>query len=402
MNPSGPVPLRGDVRRYAWGSPTALPRLLGTAEDGDPHAELWLGAHPDQPAEVRLADGGVQALDALVAADPQSVLGPEVRTRFGDRLPYLLKVLASGAPLSLQVHPSAEQARGGYQAEQDAGVPQDAAHRRYKDPFHKPEMIVALTPFEALCGLRPVEQTRRALAAADPGGPAWARLRALLDGDDVETGTRDVLTALLRPSEPDLVARVAARCADLVDDSDPAVAGSARTVVLLHELHPGDPGVLVSLLLNRVTLAPGEALYLPAGNVHAYLEGVGVEVMASSDNVLRAGLTPKHVDVDEVLRVVDAAPADLPRVHPEIRDGVRRYRPGAEEFELAFARVDGTEVPLEATGPRIVLVLEGRVVLRTDAGELEVAKGSAALVPAAAGALSLAGTGEAVVAAVPG
>lgn len=398
---SGPLVLRSPVRGYAWGSTTAIPALLGVVPDGTPQAELWLGAHPDAPSEV-LQDGTApRRLDQLVLQRPGELLGERVRAAFGDRLPYLLKVLAAAEPLSLQVHPSAEQARSGFEDEEAAGVPREAPQRRYRDPFHKPEMILALTRFEALCGLRPVADTRALLAAVDPGTAAWAQVRALLDHDDDATATLAVLGHLLRRrGGADLVRSVVERCAGL-DPQDEQTRRAVATVLDLHRFHPGDPGVLVSLLLNRVTLTPGEALYLPAGNAHAYLSGTGVEVMAASDNVLRAGLTPKHVDVDELLRVLDPAPAPLPVVRPLVSGPVATYRPDAAELELHLVRAPGKGVAVAGDGPRVVLALEGATRVRCAGEERVVDQGGAVLVPDAAGPMRLAGDGVSVVAAVP-
>ncbi len=400
--------LQHHVRPYAWGSRTAIADLLGVAPNGEPQAEMWLGAHPDSPSTLLGSGRGAGArLDAAIAADPEALLGPAVRQGFDDRLPYLMKVLAAASPLSLQVHPTMEQARAGYAQEERNGVPQDAAERRYKDPFHKPEMILALTPFDALCGLRPLAQTRPLLARLDVRHQDWAPLLALIegadgpddsDGPDDPGALREVCARLLRGTGgTSLVDAVVAACT-AVDEP------GCRTAVELARAYPGDPGLILSLLMHRVTLAPGEALYLPAGNVHAYLAGTGIEIMAASDNVLRAGLTPKHVDVDEVLRLVDFAPAPVPRVEPQVDGPTTSYRPGAAEFELHVVRCGtvAAAVPVPAGGPRIVLCLEGRVEVVTELAEVELPRGASVFVPDAEGEIALGGRGTAVVAAVPG
>ncbi|MEJ5887611.1 mannose-6-phosphate isomerase, class I [Pseudokineococcus marinus] len=439
--------LTGVVRDYAWGSRTALPELLGLAADGRPQAELWLGAHPGAPASV-----AGEPMDAVVARDPAGVLGPRVRERFGDRLPYLLKVLAAGAPLSVQVHPSEEQAREGFAREEEAGVPADAPHRSYKDPHHKPEMVVALTPFEALCGFRDPAVAAAALRRMDV--PSAARLVEVLSGDDAPAAIREALSYLLSGSEEvaQLVEDVSAACAEdgpvgdgpadaveaagepvpggpapLPDElGGPAggVAGAAgergrmeevpdepvdgavdpdrRTVAELAAHHPGDPGVLVALLLHRVRLEPGEAVWLPAGNVHAYLSGTGVELMAASDNVLRGGLTTKHVDVAELQRVVDARPVAVPRVEPVAGEGSLVWRPGPDEVELWRLEPAGGDVAGPVDGPRVVLCTAGEVDVAAGAGgALRLGRGGAALVRDDDGPVRVAGDGVAWVAAVP-
>jgi mannose-6-phosphate isomerase len=359
---------------------------------------MGLGAHPDSPSS--LPDG--TTLDAAVAADPRAHLGEQVHARFGPRLPFLLKVLAAAAPLSLQVHPSEQQARSGYDDEEARGVARDARDRRYHDPFHKPEMLLALEPFEALCGLRDPEQTGALLGRLDvtdtDGG--WAQLRALLANPEPEAALRGAVGWLLGgdPRVPGLVATVAAAAAH--HPGRPELV----TTVELAEAYPGDPGVLVALLLNRVTLADGDALFLAAGNLHAYLRGTAVEVMAASDNVLRAGLTGKHVDVLELLHVADFTPRPLPVVEPE-RDGpLTRYRPDVADFTLVRADLgDESWVDVGLRGPRVLLVLDGAIEAAADADRAteRLGRGESAYVAAGDGALRLRGTGVAVVVGSP-
>ncbi|MCH1882342.1 mannose-6-phosphate isomerase, class I [Agrococcus sp. ARC_14] len=311
------VPIANEPRDYAWGSDRLLADYLGRTPSGGPEAELWLGAHPGCPSTV--TTGAHAGLDLGAAIDAEDGRPPAM----------LLKVLAAAEPLSLQAHPDAARAREGFEREDAAGIPRDAPHRNYRDPFPKPELIVAVTPFEALSGFRPAEQAAEvldALAAVDARVvPAAERVRAgaalewLLGGD-----------AAVAPAVAGAVAAAAALADRLPVEAD--------TVARLHAAHPGDPGILVGLLLNRVSLKPGEALSLPAGNLHAYLEGLGIELMGASDNVLRGGLTPKHVDVPELLAVVDATPLIEPRLPAQELDGALAYRPAAP-FELR--RVEG-------------------------------------------------------------
>ncbi|MFV0460114.1 MAG: mannose-6-phosphate isomerase, class I [Actinomycetales bacterium] len=392
------------LRDYAWGSTTSIPQLLGLTPTGEPVAELWLGSHPDSPASIR-AGAAQEPLDAWLGEHPEA-LGQDCRTRFGDTLPYLLKVLAAQTALSLQVHPTREQASQGYAAEEDAGVPRSARHRRYKDPNHKPEMVVALTEFDALCGIRPVAETVVLLRALAVDHPLARRLLATLDPTDEAGSLRAAFELLLSSDEAPEAVSAAEKAATGYLDTHPdgAYGDIASTVLTLAESYPGDAGVLVALLLNRLTLAPGEALYLPAGNVHAYLRGTAVEVMATSDNVLRAGLTPKYVDVAELMSVVDFSTGPVPYVVSTGDATVRVYRPGAAEFELAWVRLDGGAGELAGVlpgGPRIVLCLAGQLRARTGEGSLELAAGGAALVTAQEDGLTLTGAGLAVVVAVP-
>ncbi|MBF6327183.1 mannose-6-phosphate isomerase, class I [Nocardia transvalensis] len=384
--------LVGALRSYAWGSRTALAQLCGRpVPSAHPEAELWFGAHPADPAQVCL-DGRTASLLEVVAADPQHELGP-VAPAFGGRLPFLLKILAAEEPLSLQAHPSLEQARAGYERENHARVPLDSPLRNYRDENHKPELVVALERFEALAGFRDPHRTVALLnALAVPELVAYAELLAAQPDSD---GLRTLFTTWITLPQAmlaTLLPKVLDGCVRYLKNSDDdsqagkEFAAEARTTLELAEAYPGDAGVLASLLLNRVTLEPGQGLFLAAGNLHAYLRGVGVEIMANSDNVLRGGLTPKHVDVPELLRVLDFEPLDLPIVTPEpLGDGAFVYHTPAPEFELRrFDLGESAEpMPILSHGPGIMLCTAGTVRLRQGATELRITPGSAAWVSAA-------------------
>lgn len=306
------VPITNEPRDYAWGSRRLLADYLGHEPSGAPEAELWFGAHPGCPSRVTAGEHAGLDLDAAIDAE-------------GGRQPrMLLKVLAAAEPLSLQAHPDAPRARAGFDREDAEGIPRDAPQRNYRDPFAKPELIVAVTPFEALSGFRPVADAERAfdaLAAIDGRlAPVAERVRA-----------GGALAWLLSGAAE--VAPAVSAAVERLDDIAATLPIEADTIRRLAAAHPGDPGILVALLLNRLSLMPKEALYLPAGNMHAYLEGLGIELMGPSDNVLRGGLTPKHVDVPELLAVVDTAVNADPRLPAEALDGALVYRPPAP-FEL--------------------------------------------------------------------
>ena len=366
--------LDNPVRPYAWGSPTAIPELLGVPPTGEPQAELWLGAHPSAPS--RLASGGT--LPDRIAADPVGELSAAVVGRFGPRLPFLFKVIAAVRPLSLQTHPDLARARAGYAEEEARGVPADSPERSYPDPNHKPEVVCALTPFEALGGFRPIPETLRLLTLLAERAPALGHYVEALRARPGAEGLREVVTGLLTvPAgrRQRLVDSVTAACRA----GGPSFGAELATGALLGEAYPGDPGVVIALLLNRVRLAPGEAMFLAAGNLHCYLSGVAVEVMANSDNVLRGGLTGKHVDVPELLRVMDVADGPPPMLPAEpAGPGHVAYRPPVPDFRLDRYALDGP-VELAAGGPRILLVLSGRA--RLD-GELVLDRGGSAWLPA--------------------
>ena len=394
--------LRGAVRNYAWGSRTALADFAGRpSPTAHPEAELWLGANPGDPARLETADGEVSLLD-VIRADPGAELGPEVLARFGEMLPFLAKVLAADEPLSLQAHPSAEQAAEGFNREERQGIAVNARNRNYRDRSHKPELIVALGPFEALAGFRPVVRTvelMRALAVSD-----LDPYINLLAGQSDGAGLRAVFTTWITLPQPDLdvlVPAVLDGAVNYIRSGATEFAAEAKTVLELGERYPGDAGVLAAMLLNRISLVEGEGIYLPAGNLHAYLHGLGFEVMANSDNVLRGGLTPKHVDVPELLRVLDFTPTDGRPIRPRPAEhgstaGVEEvFDTPAPEFAVSILRIgddrvgSAVEVPKEHAGPQILLGTQGRVQVHSAGGELTLNQGAAAWIAAGEGPVRL-------------
>lgn len=368
-------PMSGAIQNYAWGSTDDIPRILGVPETGDPQAEYWLGAHASAPSVV---DG--QQLDGLLAGHPE-LLGEASAQRFGDRLPYLLKVLAAARPLSLQAHPTREQAEAGFARENAEGVALDDPLRTYRDDWPKPELMLALTPFDALCGFR--EPLRTAELFERFGIAGLDRMVAPLRLREGSAALAEVfLDALSQtPEHQDLVTEVVARAVAHVDDEG-EFGQLCRTAVELDEYYPGDASILAALMTNRLRLEPGQGVFLPAGNLHAYLKGAGIEVMANSDNVLRGGLTPKHIDVSELVRVLDfdAAPVELVPT-TEQAPGLLRYETPAPEFALwQVTPGEGVDVELPATGSaRVLLVVEGHVA---DTEGTELHKGQAAFLPA--------------------
>lgn len=410
--------LQNTVRNYAWGSETALAELLNTTPSGQPEAELWIGAHPDAPSVVlRDEPRSSQPLDAVIEDDGERMLG-SAREQFG-HLPFLMKVLCAAQPLSIQVHPTREQAIAGFARENEAGVPRDAAHRNYKDDNHKPEMIFALTRFEALCGFAPLQESASLFCAwasylesqqvlsSDTttlpvinantditeivnGDRAVDQAKALagllLESETEEEALRDTFTLILKGGTG---VRALAATAPLLASAPDTVPARLKELSKIAELHPADPGLVVSLLLNRISLQPGETIYLPAGNVHAYLQGTGVEVMASSDNVLRGGLTAKHIDLRELVSTVNFHVAEVPHVEAHLTDlGQELYQPPFVEFQLQRIELSPTETPsggdvvLAQSGPAVVLVTRGSLLLESPTSTLELKVGESAFVPA--------------------
>ena len=381
--------LRGAIRTYAWGSRTAIAEFTGRpAPAPHPEAELWFGAHPGDPAVLETRTGPRSLLE-VIGEDPDGQLGPAVRTRFGDVLPFLVKVLAAGEPLSLQAHPSATQAVEGYEREDRIGLPVNSPLRNYRDRNHKPELLVALSDFEALAGFRPAAHSvalMRALAV-----PALEPFIGLLDDTSDAAGLRALFTTWITAPQPDIDALITAvleGAVAYIRTGATEFAEEAKTVLELGERYPGDAGVLAALLLNRISLRPGQGIYLSAGNLHSYLHGVGMEVMANSDNVLRGGLTPKHVDVPELLRVLDFTPVAAAHVATR-RDGIEvRYLTPAQEFAASVLTLDGehlgheVDVPAGHDGPQILVCTQGAVLVRVKSDEVSMVRGSAAWVAA--------------------
>ncbi|GAA3237411.1 mannose-6-phosphate isomerase, class I [Actinocorallia longicatena] len=371
------------IRSYDWGSRTVLAELFGRPVPSDgPEAELWIGAHPGAPS--RLAGGGT-LLD-LIGADPAGTLGPG-----RDRLPFLLKILAVERPLSIQVHPDAAQAAAGYARENEAGIPAGDAKRSYHDDWPKPELVCALTPFTALCGFRPVEEAAALLEGL--AGERTGRIAAVLRAE----GPRGAVTLLADWPEADRRALVAE-----------VVTGSAGTGGLacswarrIAEQYPADPGVVTSLLLNLVVLQPGEAMFARPRTIHAYLHGTAVEIMAGSDNVLRGGLTPKHIDLPELLAITrfEPSPPDLVAASA-LQDGEDLYPAPVRQFRLTRLSPDPV-LTVDVPGPGAVLCLEGSLeVSRGDSVE-RLTPGEAVFVPFAGGPLRVTGPGTGFRASVP-
>ncbi len=409
------VPIGNTPRDYAWGSHTAIAGLLGSEPSGGPEAELWLGAHAGSPSRIVTdAPEGVDDLRAWIHSAPEQALGPDLARR-GARLPFLLKVLAADAPLSLQAHPDLDRARLGFDREEEAGIAVDAFDRNYRDAFHKPELIVAVSEtFDALCGFRPVAEALAIvdeLGAADAAGDdpqpaALDLLRDRLSGDD---GLREAVEWLLRDGRGEdtgevswLVERVVALAAVRAADAASPFRAAFETVGILAAHYPGDPGIVISLLLNHVTLRRGEALYLPAGNMHAYLRGLGIELMAESDNVLRGGLTPKHIDIEELVDVLDFSPLPVPYLRPEQPGaGVQTFRPDVPDFVLHQVRAaDASETPIPLDGPAIALCTSGDVAISGAHGETTFGRGASVYITPDEGAVTVSGDGEVFIATV--
>ncbi|MCH9683828.1 MAG: mannose-6-phosphate isomerase, class I [Deltaproteobacteria bacterium] len=373
--------LDNSIAAYPWGSRVAIAQLQGRPfPTAEPEAELWMGAHPRGPS--RVSNGG-ETLAAAIERAPQDMLGPDVVARFGPRLPLLLKVLAAAEPLSLQAHPNPEQARDGFRREEAAGIEVDAPHRNYRDPYAKPELLCALGPFTALCGFAPIERIRARIEALGVPHvraglhPLWSRPPA--------QGLAAAMEFVLTMERPEPLAQAVGQACTRMDAGDDAHARHRACIARLAQRYPADRGVVVALLLNLVELSEGEALYLGAGQLHCYLDGTGVEIMASSDNVLRGGLTPKHMDPPELLRVLEFDPQTVEIRRPRPLDGGEQvYDVPTDAF--ALSRIDlgaGERWRAPVAGPEILLCTAGAVkVTGADAATVCIGSGHSAFVSA--------------------
>jgi len=385
---------------YAWGSVDLLPALMGLRPDGRPVAEVWMGAHPAAPSSIEVGGRRV-ALDSFIAENTEQALGLEAMTEHGSHLSFMMKLLAAEKPLSLQVHPTRQQAEEGYRREATAGISPTDPTRNYRDSSHKPEMLYALTPFEMMCGFRPVEAIRELLEGLRV--ESLEPILACLERSHPEVALRSAFETLLH-ADPDHRRSVT----DAVVTSAHARRGQRPEylfVVELTEEHPDDVGVVASLFLNHVRIQAGEAVFIAAGVLHSYVRGLGVELMATSDNVLRAGLTPKHVAVQEVLRSVSYVAGVPQPLVPEVVGDVSVYLPPVSDFSLWVytPRAAGDDATRTAAagppkGARIIVSCGERTVLSRRAQQLVLEPGQAAFIPDADGPFDILTNGAVAVA----
>lgn len=394
--------LAGASKHHDWGSTDAIPRFLGLEAQSDPWAELWFGAHPLGPSTT---PGGL-TLDEVIRRDPTGTLGLSTQHTLGNELPYLVKLIAPAQSLSLQVHPTRTRAAQGYVEEEKLGIPQDDPSRNFPDATHKPEILYALTETDALIGFSVRRQARRRLDGL--GGTLSARLARRLTLA-TGRGLRPVISWILDGEDGPTVEEIsqfALACAERLAAGTSPVPYIDQTVVRLQQLFPGDPGIVIAFLMNDIHLSPGEAVFVPTGTIHAYQKGLGLEVMANSDNVVRAGLTSKHVDADLFLELspFDGLPAT--RIAPEHPiPGVNLFRSPVEDFELAVATPGDSRarnpLPVPGTGPRILVALAGNTQVKTRDETISLFRGEAAFVPDSDGQIVLAGQGKVAVVTVP-
>ena len=393
--------LKNTIQPYPWGSTTSISELLGVPNPGGkPQAELWMGAHPLAPSQARVGDAWVP-LDVLIERDPEAMLGPKVAAGFNRRLPFLFKVLAAAAPLSIQAHPNREQAREGFERENRQGLPLNAPRRNYRDPNPKPECICALTPFWVMCGFRPPAAILAGLRSLSPRA-LYAEIGDFAAQCDA-TGLRRLFAALLALNSDrrrQAVDEALSHAARWTDDARVWIAPLARH-------YPSDIGVLSPALMNVIRLQPGQALFLAAGVLHSYLEGTGIEIMANSDNVVRGGLTPKPVDILELMKLLNFDRQEIQVVRGDsISPTEKIYRTPAREFSLSLIELRGAQAFQSgaARNVEILLCIYGNAQIRDAASGknvLELPQGSSALVPACAPVYCITGPARIYKATVP-
>ncbi len=387
--------LENPVQQYAWGNTQGiLPFIEATPKPGYPIAEVWMGSHGLAPSKLRLDDGSFP-LDELIRRSPEHWLGARVAGRYHD-LPFLFKVLAAGSPLSLQLHPTQKEAQEGFEHEEQAGIPLSAPERTFKDANHKLELAVALTPFSAMAGFRDPSEIADLLGlklcrAFDFKGQGKKELRNFIRHVFSTKGDAyKILEAELR-----------ARAEELLHSNSERACEAGAMVLELQALYPRDPGQFSPLILNILNLEPGEGLFIPAGVIHAYVKGSILEIMACSDNVIRAGLTIKHVDVDLLCDMLDpdAQPTLIRPNREQHAWGSRSiYATPAEEFRLEHLDVGpgGAVIPYVPTGPEILLCTEGSFRIRAgcDGEELVLPARASCFVGGSCSELSIEGTGS--------
>lgn len=395
--------IAGNLQTYDWGSTTAIPNFIHASPDGRPWAEMWFGAHDAAPSNILYGldgcGGEFADLAAAIASSPRTMLGDRVVDEFGHMLPFLVKFIAPKSPLSLQVHPNLEQARRGFSMEQANGLPPGSKDRNYSDANHKPELLYALTPFRALCGFRPVAHVLRDIQQLD--SLLSREIRAILEVNPNELGLREVFEHLLSSDDTSLsqrVLEVAAECQQKLDDKEVTSSSSYLNVVALSKSYPGDIGVLSPLILNSISLNPGEALFVTPGTLHAYLEGLGVEIMANSNNVLRAGLTNKRKDPSELLRCVRYSFKGNNVLQPDtLNSSVSVFSPPVRDFSLMVITCNSTSTSIKlpsGLGPRIVLCVDGVCSVTAANFNRHVSRGQALFIPDSDGEVTVTGHGR--------
>lgn len=397
--------MKNTVQKYDWGSKTAIPSLLGEkAPSMAPWAELWMGAHPKAPSKVRYDNHWVSLIE-LIKKNPRDILGEKVSRKYDSRLPFLFKVLAAAKPLSIQAHPNLIQAEKGFEKEDKLKIPLDAYNRNYKDNNHKPECICALTSFCALNGFRKISKILELMEKICHG-----LLREELDNLKIHRDSPGLkkffsyLLSLNHDQQEKIILSAVNKAQKLSgsQDSDDAY----EWMIKLHENYPCDIGILSPLILNLIQLEPGQAMFLPAGQLHSYLEGTGIELMANSDNVLRGGLTQKHIDIPELLSVVNFKENKIDIILPEDLNNFEKIYPTpAQEFALSIISIAGNDIYISPDNRNIEILLctQGNAIITIPSENhlIQISRGNSVIIPAVVNDYTINGNARIYKASVP-
>lgn len=391
--------LENTIQTYVWGSFDGIPAFTGIVNtDDETMAELWMGAHPAAPSHIVTGKGKPAPLNTFIEENPDKILGKDILERFGARLPFLFKVLSVAFPLSLQVHPSKKQAEAGFARENLAGIPLLSPVRNYKDINWKPEIIMALSHFTALCGFRMPEETAKLISCSD--SPLLKQAIEKLNAGGYGPFCHFLLE-LGQNDKKDIIKNIM-NTVETVIQTDSENTEAYVMVRLLANRFPDDIGILAPLYLNIIVLDPGEALYCPSGIMHTYISGTGLELMASSDNTLRGGLTAKHIDIPELLSVLNPEPYLPAKLRLEAERGIVSYKTPSDDFKLSVVRLDNTSAEYMAESPSIIIGSTGNITAScSNSDSCRIARGSIIFVPANGKQIVFSGKGVCYIASTP-
>ena len=390
--------LNNPIKNYAWGSKTALQELFGIENlNQEPQAEIWMGAHPNGCSKIQLEDAEILLLD-FINKDKANVLSSKVDKLFG-ALPYLFKVLSAEKALSIQVHPNKLEAEKGFAEEEELGIKLSAPNRNYKDANHKPELVYALTPYQAMNGFRAYTEIVLLFSKVieEFNLPAIHQLLEAFKKNLTATGLEIFFIGILSLEEEAKEASIQGLIEYAKLHQQPSTENDLGTLIIeLNKSYPGDIGLFAPLMLNVLTLKPGEAMFLDARTPHAYIEGTGLEVMANSDNVLRAGLTSKHIDVFELARctLFDEKPIESLLISPKVLGNRHVYSVPITDFCFdCFIKANNDQVKVKSA--EILFAIDGRVKVSHPSGEvIVIEKGESVFIPAYASKYTISSSGR--------
>lgn len=398
-----PYLLEPAFKLYSWGSYTAIQNMTGRKElEGKTAAEMWMGDHPSGLNSIK-EDSSLYPLHNLVESYPEKLIGKSSHEKFPGTIPFLLKVLGAEKPLSIQSHPDKKQAEEGFERENILNIGMKDFNRGYKDRNHKPEIILALTPFKMMKGFRRYEKIKEnfSLYCPESSEMLFFNCPGYSEEKNIKSFFKKIMSAGRHDSENMINEALSAINKGKSEDNDKTVS---EMIKKFSEYYPGDPGILSPLYLNCAVLSPGDAVYIPAGELHAYIEGTGIELMANSDNVFRGGLTAKHVDREELYKILRYRPTEIKKIEGKKEKGETFFFTESEEFLLSEIVLDKDKKYNSAEDRNIDILIccEGSAeVLDSGGCRINVSKGESFLVPSSTGRYSIIGEGVFYKATVP-